>query len=382
MAMYEKQLTIDISGEGPYKHITAKQGDKKSRFYRITLVDCGKKITLTENAKVDFRCTKPDENYCIIPTRKNDDGTVSFELDEQVLAVVGVVVSEFVITDDNGMILSTTVFYIHVLPSALSAYYIPSQSLQIMDRNLDMNGYSIQNIPAPAEKGDAANKKYVDEKFKDVKNLIDDKLDENSTNAIQNAVVAKKVQEIKKIVDEKACRRWYLMPVEKLSKEECALKVSIRKGNWNTEPVEYFAEFGFTFYQTKLNGDELVHLTDLPIEVVKRSDGGGVNWVNTDKFPTIGIINTQLGSSPIDLYEQLAPMVDGTTFHEIKLHLNTPGCTDGYHDAYCAVGLESYNESAIDAFVEEMTPFVSTVTHCCLAYDDYQIIEVNALEVE
>lgn len=58
-----------------------------------------------------------------------------------------------------------------------------------------------KNSPTPTEDGDVVNKKFFDEKFEDVKIPIDDKLDENSTNAIQNAAVAKEMKEIKSITN-------------------------------------------------------------------------------------------------------------------------------------------------------------------------------------
>ncbi len=55
-----------------------------------------------------------------------------------------------------------------------------------------------KHIPAPSEDDDVASKKYVDEKDKENTPTVDSALDENSTNAVQNAVVAREFKKVEK----------------------------------------------------------------------------------------------------------------------------------------------------------------------------------------
>ncbi len=162
MPKYIKELTLDISGKRNNQTITAKQGDNKSRFIRITLVDGETKVTLEQGENVDFRCLKPDKKSCKLPTTIEEGGTILVELDDNSLAVAGLVRADVEINNADGLALSSTTFYIQVEPSADNGNYIPSTSNQKMARSLDMDGHGIQNLPAPTENGDAVNKEYVD----------------------------------------------------------------------------------------------------------------------------------------------------------------------------------------------------------------------------
>lgn len=162
MPKYIKELTLDISGKRNNQTITAKQGDNKSRFIRITLVDGETKVTLEQGENVDFRCLKPDKKSCKLPTTIEEGGTILVELNDNSLAVAGLVRADVEINNADGLALSSTTFYIQVEPSADNGNYLPSTSNQKMARSLDMDGHGIQNLPAPTENGDAVNKEYVD----------------------------------------------------------------------------------------------------------------------------------------------------------------------------------------------------------------------------
>lgn len=378
MSKYIKSLTLDILGAPPRQRITAKQGDNKSRYLKITLVDGDTKVVLDESENVDFRCIKPDDTSCILPSTKEADGTILVELDKQVLAVDGEVRADVVITDDNGMILSSTYFFIDVEPAATNGNYIPSTSNQKMARSLDMNGYGIQNLPTPTDDGDAVNKGYVDEQIKEVEIPVDDTLDENSTNAIQNAVVAEEVQKLKK--------KWYTLPMEKFKEKPWKLGIYSEKATENDGQPIYGAIIAFQFYGAKGEGEDLnlIALTDIPFEFNNDTDKSHLDWTNKDKFPTIGIISNQMGAEPVDLYKQIEAMVDGSTFYKVDMFMDL--CSSsivansvGYYKASFCVAIYSRIEAAIDLFMEEISQIIPTITHFCIFYENYEVVEANGI---
>lgn len=194
MPKYIKELTLDISGKRNNQTITAKQGDNKSRFIRITLVDGETKIVLEAGENVDFRCLKPDKKSCKLPTTIEEGGTILVELDDNALAVAGLVRADVEINNADGLTLSSTTFYIQVEPSADNGVHIPSTSNQKMARSLDMDGHGIQNLPVPTEDGDAVNKKYVDD-LKDNMAKVDQVYNPTSENAQSGIAVEEAIGE-------------------------------------------------------------------------------------------------------------------------------------------------------------------------------------------
>lgn len=225
-----------------------------------------------------------------------------------------------------------------------------------------------KHISAPTEDDDVASKMYVDEK---VKKTVDEQF-------------KKEAQNIKKYVDDEATKKWYVMPVDKFKENSTSLYCKIRK---RSSDNGYCAIVGFYFHHAERgqDGEEIVikPLTDIPFELGLKDNGNFTEWLNKDKFPAFGIINTQMGKYPVDLYEQLKAFVDGTTFYDAEISDFGPtGNTTIYYDFGCSVALYSHSEVAIDAFIEEMTLLIPTITHCCIAYENYQIVEANTLEVE
>lgn len=271
MSKYIKSLTLDISGAPPRVRITAKQGDNKSRYLKITLVDGETKVVLDDNENADFRCIKPDDTSCILPSTKEADGTILVELDKQVLAVAGEVRADVAVSDENGMVLSSSYFFIDVEPAATNGNYTPSRPFQKFAREIDMNGYGIRNLPIPSENGDAVNKGYVDEKLGKIEVPVDDTLDENSVNAIQNAVVAKEVQGIKNIVN--GVRVTY----EELTKPSPSK--THYSDSYNISWTTYIAYFMFTFDSETKQAQITEERTNLPPLTYDFTEGGYVTSV-------------------------------------------------------------------------------------------------------
>lgn len=183
-------LTLDFSGVTSNQSISVKQGDVKSRFIEITPILNNQALILSADEKVEFRCIKPDKKSVSYPVECTD-GKINVELDEQVLVVSGVATADVVILGVDGEILSSAKFCIHIISAASNGKYLPSEDYFKRKSKIDMNGYSIQNLPEPTENGDAVNKVYVDEKVKNINIEVDDEFDEDSTNPVENQVAAK-----------------------------------------------------------------------------------------------------------------------------------------------------------------------------------------------
>lgn len=181
-------LTLDFSGVTSNQSISVKQGDVKSRFIEITPVLNNQSLTLSEDEKVEFRCIKPDKKS-VSYSVEYADGKINVELKEQVLAAAGVATADIVILGVDGEILSSAKFCIQIFSAASNGDYLPSKDYYKRQSNINMNGYTLKNLPKPTENGDAVNKEYVDNSIP----KIDSKLSSISENPIQNKAVTQSV---------------------------------------------------------------------------------------------------------------------------------------------------------------------------------------------
>lgn len=115
-----KTVNLDFFGNGrtdlPKVTISAKQGDTQTRFLRCILQNGTEAWQFPEGVAVQFRCVKPDGHSCDNPAVINEDGTVTVELTDQVLAVPGHVMADLSFLDMDGGVLSTMSFGIWVEP--------------------------------------------------------------------------------------------------------------------------------------------------------------------------------------------------------------------------------------------------------------------------
>ena len=144
-----REINIDFSS-GRYIVIDVKQYDSKSRFVKVTCFNCGDRVYLNRNECYAFvRYKKSDSfnifNSCVI----SSDGTILFELSEQMLASTGMCCADIMIVDitksdvntdmtildedgritaNNCSILSTMTFFIHVLPRPIDGEEIESSN--------------------------------------------------------------------------------------------------------------------------------------------------------------------------------------------------------------------------------------------------------------
>lgn len=109
---YVKKVTFSME-HNSWNTITAKCGDRNSRFLEITFLSSrNEKLSLPDGAVPRIRCTKPDGTYVL-----NDgfvyNGKAYVELTEQVLAAAGRAEADVAVYKDDAL-LSSANFYINV----------------------------------------------------------------------------------------------------------------------------------------------------------------------------------------------------------------------------------------------------------------------------
>lgn len=114
MATYVQSLSLDVAGKNLYKYVYAKQGDNGSRFVNVTMVANGTKVVPAAGNTAKIRAQKPDGTGVYNPATINNDGTITAELTEQMLAVKGEVKADIMLLGANDQILSTATFIINV----------------------------------------------------------------------------------------------------------------------------------------------------------------------------------------------------------------------------------------------------------------------------
>lgn len=115
---YIKEITVDLSGEMYFSYITAIQGDKNSRFIKITLLSGDVVFIPPAGATAVLRCKKPDGTFILNDAIIKEDGTIEAELTENILAVVGNCRCEITIYD-NGSSLTSVPFIVKVTEGAV-----------------------------------------------------------------------------------------------------------------------------------------------------------------------------------------------------------------------------------------------------------------------
>ncbi len=117
---YELPISLDVSCRQQKKYIDAKQGDQKTRYLRITLINGTTQLAPASGDVAVFRCLKPDGKSCLNNGVINNDNTISVELTDQVLAVKGLVEADISIRNGEK-VLSSATFFIQVEKAPLSA---------------------------------------------------------------------------------------------------------------------------------------------------------------------------------------------------------------------------------------------------------------------
>ena len=107
------------------QRLTLRRGDDAYKL-KVTLLNGMQIISVSKYATVVFNCAKPDNTYVEISGKTENDGTVSFEINNNTLAAVGVCNCEIQIID--GGQLTSQRFEIFVEPTVISDDVIKSTS--------------------------------------------------------------------------------------------------------------------------------------------------------------------------------------------------------------------------------------------------------------
>lgn len=138
-----KEISLDFYNTNIVT-VNAKQYDTESRFINISCTDHGKKVDLDkENVSAFVRYKKPDDKYVFNDATVEEDGTVTVELTQQMLAVPGKCAVDVLLIGASGIkadslktidavyklspILSTMTFYLNVLPTPIEHSTVESR---------------------------------------------------------------------------------------------------------------------------------------------------------------------------------------------------------------------------------------------------------------
>lgn len=127
MALNKKDVYLDFTTKDLVT-ILCTQYDKDSRTYIIHFLDDGKPFLINKtNRKVMFKMTKKDNKKVLDDCAINSDGTVNFELTEQICVFHGIYDVQFVLFDSNDMsVVYTMPFRLNITKSVTDNVEIES----------------------------------------------------------------------------------------------------------------------------------------------------------------------------------------------------------------------------------------------------------------
>ena len=117
---YIKEITVDLAGEMFFEYITAVQGDTNSRFVKVTLLSNAQPYNVPSDATAVIRCKKPDGTNIFNDATINEDGTITAELTEQMLAAVGNCKCEISLYGADESSLTSVPFIVKVTSAAVN----------------------------------------------------------------------------------------------------------------------------------------------------------------------------------------------------------------------------------------------------------------------
>lgn len=107
-------ITVDLYGEPQYYMVSAKQGDRATRFVRVRLTNGGKEFEIPEGVTLLANIQKPDGHFCYNECGL-DGNRVLVELTNQALAAAGTAYCDVELrTSDGEEILSSAAFGIEI----------------------------------------------------------------------------------------------------------------------------------------------------------------------------------------------------------------------------------------------------------------------------
>ena len=122
---YDTTITLDMSGEQYAPPVTAKQGDKDSRYIIAKLIANGTEYILPDAATAKVSMIKPRGQCVLNDAEITDNSTVKILLTEQMLIDAGDARAEVMIYRGDAMI-SSAVFDLRIMPSSYDQEAIES----------------------------------------------------------------------------------------------------------------------------------------------------------------------------------------------------------------------------------------------------------------
>lgn len=114
------RINIEMTGDTKRYLVSAKQGDKATRYIIAKLLNDGKAYTIPANARVAFNAEKPDGKH-VYNTCSYSGSEVTFELTNQTLAAAGTAYCDIEVrTSDNTQLITSASFTIEIEKSMRS----------------------------------------------------------------------------------------------------------------------------------------------------------------------------------------------------------------------------------------------------------------------
>lgn len=125
---YITDITLELEGDEKLYSVSAKQGDKKTRYVRISLTKEGKEFFIPENSVAIVNIKKPDRHFCYNECAI-ENNQVYVELTNQALAAAGTAHCDIELRDArNEYLLSTQAFSIEIEQSMRNENAIKSSN--------------------------------------------------------------------------------------------------------------------------------------------------------------------------------------------------------------------------------------------------------------
>lgn len=128
-----RELTLSVSEKRGTQYVYAKQGDALSRNLSITLVDDDSALTFGSGERAAIRVLKPDGTSRAENATIGNDGVISVELSDQILAVPGLIDADIVIYSGTTIILSSEVFTIEAEAAPVGVNAVTENDVTIIN---------------------------------------------------------------------------------------------------------------------------------------------------------------------------------------------------------------------------------------------------------
>lgn len=155
-------ITLELTGETKRFEVQAKQGDKGTRFVRVSLTNNGAEFEIPSGVTVIANIQKPDRKYCFNECTM-EGNKVLVPLTNQALAVAGTAECDIEIRDSGGkLILSSQAFTIEIEKSMRDESAIESSNeFTALEK---LNAAEDARVKAEAARVEAEKKRVTAEK--------------------------------------------------------------------------------------------------------------------------------------------------------------------------------------------------------------------------